>query len=315
VFLMAVAGVQAALGNGVQQIATTLQALLVFSHYASATEPATSGGGSQQALPMRAGIELRNVWFRYTEDSDWVLRGLNLFIANGSSLALVGLNGAGKSTLVKLLCRFYEPTRGTIAWDGVDLRDLEPASLRRRISAVFQDFRDYDLPARENIGLGDLSSLDDLGRIEAAARLSGVHETLAGLPFGYETPLTRLFWAGDEKDPRNGVQLSGGQWQRVALARAFVRTDSDLAILDEPSSGLDAEAEACIQRALREHRRGRTTILISHRLNTVRDADTIAVLDGGRIAEQGGHDDLVLAGGIYADLFATQAAGYQAVPA
>ncbi|GHJ43348.1 multidrug ABC transporter permease [Catellatospora sp. TT07R-123] len=315
VFLVAVAGVQAALGNGVQQVASTHQALLVFEHYATATAPVGADQGTTAAAPLRRGIEIKDVWFRYSGATGWVFRRLNLSIPSGSATALVGLNGAGKSTLVKLLCRFYEPTRGTITWDGVDLRDLDPASLRRRISAVFQDFCDYDLPARENVALGDLSALHDPARVEAAARLAGVHDTLTGLPFGYETPLTRLFWAGGANDPREGVQLSGGQWQRVALARSFMRTDSDLAILDEPSSGLDADAEASIQRALQAHRRGRTTILISHRLNTVRDADTIAVLDGGRVAEQGDHDDLMAARGIYATLFETQAAGYQAMPA
>jgi ATP-binding cassette subfamily B protein len=222
---------------------------------------------------------------------------VNLTIPRGATNALVGLNGTGKTTLVKLLCRMYDPTRGQILWDGLDLRDIPPAELRDRISAVFQDHMHYDMTAAENIGLGDLPALDNAARIRDAAARAGMHDKIIGLPWGYDTPLTRIFVSGNDKnDPRTGVVLSGGQWQRLALARAFVRDGRDLMILDEPSSGLDTEAEYEIHLRMREYRAGRTSLLTSHRLSAVRDADLIAVLDGGRIIEHGAHDVLPAAG-------------------
>jgi ATP-binding cassette, subfamily B, bacterial len=170
----------------------------------------------------------------------------------------------------------------------------------------------YDLSAGDNVGLGSVADLDDREVVETAARRAGVHDTLAGLPRGYATGLTRMFLDSvDGQDPDTGVLLSGGQWQRVALARAFTRADRDLLILDEPSSGPDAEAEADIHRRLAGMRAGRTTLLISHRLGAVRDADRIVVLDGGRVVEQGSHDQLMAARGAYARLFRLQAAGYR----
>jgi ATP-binding cassette subfamily B protein len=208
----------------------------------------------------------------------------------------------------------YDPTRGQILWDGVDLRDIPPALLRERISAVFQDHMNYDMTAEENIAIGDLTALGDPGRLREAAGRAGIHDRLATLPRGYATLLSRIFVVGTDKDdPVTGVVLSGGQWQRLALARAFVRADRDLMILDEPSSGLDPEAEHEIHARMREHRDGRTSLLISHRLSAVRDADHIAVLDGGRITEHGPHDALLAADGSYARLFRLQAAGYQEV--
>jgi ATP-binding cassette subfamily B protein len=236
---------------------------------------------------------------------------VDLSIPAGQAVALVGRNGAGKSTLVKLLCRLYDPTHGAITWDGVDLRELDLAALRERIGAVFQDYVEYELSAAENIGLGDLSVFDDRGRIEAAARRAGLHDALVALPNGYDTLLTRMFFDhADRDDPETGVLLSGGQGQRLALARAFLRDRRDLLILDEPSAGLDAAAEAEIHNQLREHRAGRTSLLISHRLNTVRDAGAIIVLGDGQVVERGDHASLLAAGGEYAQLFRLQARGY-----
>jgi ATP-binding cassette subfamily B protein len=314
VFVAAVVGTQAALGTAVHETAAAHEAMLTFDHYqhivrapadlAVRADPVTPG-------PLRRGIELRDVWFRYSDDHPWVLRGVDLVIPPGTSVALVGLNGAGKSTLVKLLCRFYDPTAGTVRWDGTDLRDLDVERLRARIGAVFQDFMTYDLTARENIGVGDLAAMHDADRIASAARRARVHDAVTDLPAGYDTMLTRIFFRHTDPDAVDtGVFLSGGQWQRIALARAFLRDDIDLLILDEPSSGLDAEAEHDIHERLRRHRHGQTSVLISHRLNAVRDADLIVVLDDGRIVEQGGHDELLAAGGRYARLFRLQAHGY-----
>jgi ATP-binding cassette subfamily B protein len=318
-FIAAVAGVQAGLVGGVQYAATTYESLLLFDHFRAVLTAAPDLPVPARPVPLsplRQGIALRNVWFRYRPDQEWVLRGLELVIPAGRTVAVVGLNGAGKSTLVKLLCRFYDPERGAVEWDGVDLRDVDPVGLRDRIGAAFQDFHDYDLSATENIAVGDLAALSDRYRIEAAARRAGIHDVLAALPYGYETPLTRLFFLGDdEAEPRHGVRLSGGQWQRVALARGFLRDDRDLMILDEPTSGLDPRAEAELNTALRTARAGRTTLLISHRLGTVRRADLIVVVADGRVVERGGHEELITAGGEYARLFRLQADGYRAASA
>lgn len=239
-----------------------------------------------------------------------------LAVAAVAGLALVGHNGSGKSTIVKLLCRFYDPTKGAILWDGVDIREFAPEGLRGRIGAVFQDFMSYDFSAADNIALGDLAAMGDRARIEAAAGTAGAHRTLAGLPRGYETLLTRMFLSeSDRADERTGVVLSGGQWQRVALARAFLRESRDLMILDEPSAGLDAEAEHDIHTRLRGIRSGRASLLISHRLGAVRAADVIVLLQDGVVAERGTHDELVAAGGTYARLFSIQAQGYTEGPA
>ncbi|MEU8423888.1 ABC transporter ATP-binding protein [Micromonospora sp. NPDC048835] len=315
IYLAAVPGVQGALGSLVSQIGAIHQALLLFEHYDQVVhvEPDLPVPATPRPVPpLTEGIELRDVWFRYSPDHPWVLRGVDLFLPAGATTALVGLNGAGKSTLVKLLCRFYDPERGSIRWDGVDLRELDPAALRERLGAVFQDFMPYDLSAAENIALGDLSARDDPERLRAAARDAGIDDVLTALPRGYDTLLTRIFFDGpDRDDPQAGVVLSGGQWQRVALARGFLRADRDLLMLDEPSSGLDAEAEHDLHRRLGELRQGRTSLLISHRLNAVRDADAIVVLADGRIVEQGDHEQLLAAGGGYARLFTLQARGYR----
>ncbi|MER6817248.1 ABC transporter ATP-binding protein [Spirillospora sp. NPDC000708] len=326
VFIGALAGLQSGLGALVQGIAMGHQSALVFHHYLTVVgtgDDLAAPARHRRLAPLAHAIELRDVWFRYSEDAPWVLRGLDLTIPHGTSLAVVGLNGAGKSTLVKLLCRFYDPQRGAVLWDGVDVRDVPVEELRRRIGAVFQDYMDYDLTAAENIGLGDLDAIDDPERIRAAAERAGVHETVERLPAGYATMLSRLFHAGDEEDDgdgeaarANGVHLSGGQWQRLALARGLMRRGRDLMILDEPSSGLDAEAEAAVHDRLRELRAGSTSVLVSHRLSAVRRADRIVVVQDGRILESGDHASLIASpDGVYAKLFGRQAEGYREDPA
>lgn len=309
-FIAAVAGSQAASTAVIQGLAGLHQALLLFGHYRHVIGlgpdlPDTDGPGPEP--DGLAGIEFRDVWFRYQDDQPWVLRGLDLVIPTGRSVGLVGLNGAGKSTVVKLLCRFYDPERGAIFWNGVDLRDIPLAELRSRMGVLFQDFVRYDFTAAENIGLGRLEALDDPRQITAAARQAGVHDVVSALPAGYDTLLTRAFLT-PEGD--TGVTLSGGQWQRVALARALMRSDCELLILDEPSSGLDADAEAQIHRELNTHRTGRTSLLISHRLNGIREADLIVVLAGGEVQQIGTHAQLMADRGEYARLFTLQAGGY-----
>ncbi|MEO3747704.1 ABC transporter ATP-binding protein [Plantactinospora sp. B5E13] len=318
IFIAAVAGIQGAVASGVGQLATAHENLLRFTHYQEVLGSAPDLVLSAQPVPvppLRGGIDLRDVWFRYGDRHPWVLRGVNLTIPAGQTVALVGLNGAGKSTLVKLLVRFYDPVRGSLRWDGVDYRELDVFQLRDRIGATFQDYMSYELSAEENIGLGDVGALGETERIVSAARQAGVHDVLAALPHGYATHLTRTFAdPRDRDDVSTGVLLSGGQWQRLALARSFLRAGRDLLILDEPSAGLDAEAEADLHQRLRRLREGRATLLISHRLGTVRDADHIVVLRDGVVAEQGSHEELLAARGAYARLFHLQAAGYQPAP-
>ncbi len=305
-FIAAVLGVQSALIMVAQQLARVHQAMLLFGHYAfvvDADPDLPSPDRPARLAPLAQGIELRDVWFRYSEKHPWILRGIDLTLPAGRSTALVGLNGAGKSTVVKLLCRFYDPTRGSICWDGVDLRQVDPDDLRTRISAVFQDYVDYEMTAAESIEVGDLGACPE--RVHDAAARAGVHHTLAALPAGYDTLLSRQYGA------QASVELSGGQRQRIALARAFLRPSPDLVILDEPSSGLDAQAEHEVHQQVTRHRAGRTSLLISHRLGAVRDADHIVVLSGGTVTEQGSHFELMGHGGEYERMFTLQAANYQ----
>ena len=315
VYVTALGSVAMALGMVISTAAMSYQSLLMFGSYRAvlAQEPDLPvPPNAPPARPLRRGIELDDVWFRYGPGTPWILKGVSCVIPYGRSMALVGHNGAGKSTLVKLLCRLYDPDRGRILWDGVDLRDFDLASLRERMSVVFQDYMTYDLTAAENIELGDLTLAGRTDMITAAAARADIHDVLTGLPKGYQTLLTRSYLATDDgEDPVAGVLLSGGQWQRVALARAFLRSGRGLMILDEPSSGLDAEAEHEIHAGLARDRGGCVTVLVSHRLNTIRDADHIVVLSDGVISEQGDHDTLMAHCGIYARLFSLQARGFE----
>ncbi|HET8632668.1 MAG TPA: ATP-binding cassette domain-containing protein, partial [Gemmatimonadales bacterium] len=251
--------------------------------------------------PIRRGFVFENVSFRYAGQERWAVQGLSFTLAPGERLALVGENGAGKTTLAKLLVRLYDPTEGRILLDGVDLREYDVESLRRNAGVIFQDFVRYDFMLGENVAVGDINRVDDQGLIREAARRS-LADTVAERVGGYERMLGRRF--------EGGADLSGGEWQKVALARAYMR-DAQLLVLDEPTAALDARAEYEVFLRFSELTKGKMAVLISHRFSTVRMADRILVLQAGRLIEQGTHDALVAAGGVYADLFQLQAAGYR----
>ncbi len=253
--------------------------------------------------PLKFGIEFNRVKFHYPHHSIRpVLEDITLTIEPGETIAIVGENGAGKTSLIKLICRLYDPTEGQITWDGIDLREFNISELRQQITVVFQDYVHYNVTVRENIGFGELKLLQQEEMIYQAARQAGVENAVVKLPYGYDTILGHEFEEGEE--------LSIGEWQKIAIARAFLRQAS-IIILDEPTSALDAEAEAEVLSKFRQLAHNRTAILISHRLSTVRLADRIFVLEGGKITETGTHEELLKLEGTYAHLFATQAQHYR----
>jgi ABC-type multidrug transport system fused ATPase/permease subunit len=271
--------------------------------------PGESRDGSE--WPCRS-IRFDGVSFRYPGADSDVLRGLDLEIPASESMALVGINGAGKSTVVKLLAGCYRPIGGRITVDGVDLAALDEAALgrwQRQVAAIVQDFLRFPLPAADNVRLGAVERGDDEPALADVAARSGIADLVAALPRGWETVLDRTF--------DQGVDLSGGQWQRVALARALfaVRAGARVLVLDEPAAALDVRAEAELVRRYLDLTRSITSLIISHRFSVVRDARRICVLDGGRIVEQGSHDELLAGGGRYASLFSLQAQRYAGVDA
>jgi ATP-binding cassette subfamily B protein len=267
------------------------------------TEVPAVGGALLRGPAPEDGIRFEDVGFTYPDATTATIEHVTLHLKPGTSLALVGENGSGKTTLIKLLTRLYRPTTGRILLDGLDLADWDEAALRERIGVIFQDFARYQMRVGENVGAGDEPHFEDEARWREAAEKGQADEFIATLPAGYQTQLGKWF--------RDGRELSGGQWQKIALSRAFMRVRADVLVLDEPTAAMDAKAEAEVFEHFRRLASGRITILISHRFSTVRMADQIAVLEGGRIAELGSHEELMQRAGTYAQLFALQARGYR----
>ncbi len=251
---------------------------------------------------IQRGFEFRNVSFTYPGTSRTVLSNFNLTLSPGERIALIGENGQGKTTVVKLITRLYDPTEGQILLDGVDLREYSLEDLHRHIGVIFQDFMRFEMTARENIAIGRIDRPHQQSDIESAAHKSLADTVVSKLANGYDQVLGRRF--------EGGVELSGGEWQKIALARAYLR-DAQLLILDEPTAALDARSELEVFERFAELTQGKMALLISHRFSTVRMADRIVVLSGGRLIEEGTHQQLMAANGVYAGMFEMQAASYR----
>ena len=274
----------------------------LFSFFTLKPRIASSPHAIQVPRPVKLGFTFEDVGFRYPNGEKWAVRHLSFTLKAGERIALVGENGAGKTTLAKLLARLYDPSEGRILLDGVDLREYDVDSLRQNVGVIFQDFVRYDLNVRENIAIGDIAELGNEPAITLAADRSLASQVIAKFPEGLDQMLGRRF--------EGAVDLSGGEWQKVALARAYLR-NAQLLILDEPTAALDARAEYEVFLRFSELTAGKMAVLISHRFSTVRMADRILVLQGGMLIEEGTHVELLAKQGLYAELFALQAKGYQ----
>jgi len=273
--------------------------------YAAALEEQAT---SEPPERLREGIRFEHVSFRYPGTDRLALDDVDLLLPAGAVVAVVGENGAGKTTLVKLLAGMYRPTSGRITADGVDLASISTRRWRSRLAGAFQDFFRFELIARHSVGVGDEPRLDDVPAVTSAVDRAGADDVVHALPAGLDTQLGRTW--------DDGVEVSFGQWQKVALARGFMRERPLVLVLDEPTAALDAETEHALFERYASAARdtdddGRITVLVSHRFSTVRMADVIVVLDGSRVVEVGTHDELVAAGGQYAELFAIQAGAYR----
>lgn len=255
--------------------------------------------------PWQTGLRIEHLRFRYPGTAEYVLDGVDMNIAAGEIVALVGRNGSGKTSLTKLLCRLYDPDQGRISIDGTDIRDCTTTALRNQLSIIYQDYGRYHMSVRENIALGAPSMDPFDSAVEEAAKWAGIHDEIMELPNGYDTVLSRTLADGEE--------LSIGQWQKLALARAYVRR-AQLIVLDEPTSSLDAAAEFAFFEKFRLMAAGRSALIISHRFSTVRLADRVYVMDKGRIIESGTHAKLIARDGLYARLYRKQASYYDDSP-
>lgn len=311
-----VQGLLAGMLNGAAGISYSGQYAADTAAFFETTPPDPMRGAAPFPVPICDGIRFEDVHFHYPESNQPILQGLDLFIPAGRTLAVVGRNGVGKTTLIKLLLGIYRPTSGRITVDGRDLGDHDPQDLRRNLAAVFQDFTRFNLTVRENVAFGNLALLQDDAALLGVLRRVGLGEMVAALPLGLDTVLS--------KEYEDGAELSGGQWQRIAIARALLRP-AQVMVLDEPTAALDPLAEVAIFRHFRDLAAGhgatvdptdapprpRTTLLISHRLGVARLADTIAVIEQGRLTELGSHQELLARGGTYATMFTLQAGAYE----
>jgi ABC-type multidrug transport system fused ATPase/permease subunit len=264
--------------------------------------PAPTGYATRGTLP-EDGLRFEQISFTYPGNPQPALQQISFHLQPGEKLAIVGENGSGKTTLIKLLTRLYTPDSGRILLDGLDLQQWDVETLQRRIGVIFQNFVRYQFTVGENIGAGDVTHIEEKSRWQTAADKGTARPFIETLPNEYQTQLGRWF--------KDGRELSGGQWQKIALSRAFMRTGADILVLDEPTSAMDAEAEAQIFDRFHAMTQQQMAILISHRFSTVRMADHIIVLDNGQMIEQGTHDQLLEQHGRYARLFKLQAAGYR----
>jgi ATP-binding cassette subfamily B protein len=289
------------LAAGLGQLYESALFIQDFNNFVRVVPGSSQFAGSAPAPARTGNVQVRELSFTYPSRQEPSLCGVDLDIAPGQVVALVGENGSGKTTLAKLLAGLYPPQAGRITWDGQDMADLDIDQVRGRVAVLFQDFVHYYLSARENITMGRFERADDDAAMRQAAVRSGADQVLSSLARGYDTFLGPQFFGGSD--------LSGGQWQRVALARALFR-DAELVVLDEPTAALDPRAEAALFAAVRELFAGRSVVLISHRFATVRQADHIYVLDEGRVIEHGDHDQLMANKGLYAELFTLQASAF-----
>jgi ATP-binding cassette subfamily B protein len=286
--------------SGVADQALFLTDLLAFFEMKPRVE--SKQNGLPAPNPIARGFEFRNVSFVYPGTARRILSEFNFTLAPGERVALIGENGQGKTTIVKLITRLYDPTEGQVLLDGVDLREYDLSSLHAEIGVIFQDFMRYEMTARENIAVGRIQVEHAQEEIEYAAERSLANSVVARLSSGYDQMLGRRF--------EGGVDLSGGEWQKLALARAYLR-DAQLLILDEPTASLDARSEFEVFERFAELTLGKMALLISHRFSTVRMADRIVVLEGGKLVEEGNHGQLIALGGRYASMFEMQAASYR----
>jgi ATP-binding cassette, subfamily B, bacterial len=286
--------------SGIADQALFLTDLIAFFDMKSTVDANPNGLRTPQTI--QRGFEFRNVSFAYPGTERTVLKNFSLTLSPGERIALIGENGQGKTTVVKLITRLYDPTEGQILLDGVDLREYSLEDLHRHIGVIFQDFMRFEMTARENIAVGRVDQPHQQADIESAAHKSLANTVVDKLAGGYDQMLGRRF--------EGGVELSGGEWQRIALARAYLR-DAQLLILDEPTAALDARSELEVFERFAELTEGKMALLISHRFSTVRMADRIVVLEGGRLIEEGNHEQLMARAGVYAGMFEMQAASYR----
>jgi ATP-binding cassette subfamily B protein len=265
-------------------------------------EPYFNKSGQSFPAKISKGIVFDNVWFRYPGTKEWILKGLSFSIDPEQNIAIIGKNGAGKTTLVKLLCGFYHPNKGKISIDGISVSDLNKTSYWNQVSALFQDFENYGVTARESITAGDTTKSSDIELIRSYARMTQIDDWILSLPLKYDNPLIRDF--------KHGISPSSGQAQRVGISRTLFK-EGRILILDEPTSNVDPEAEEDIFNNILKLGQKKIIIFISHRFSTVRLADKIMVIEKGVVSEQGSHEKLLSLNGIYARLFRLQAKSYR----